>query len=251
MICFAPSPRSRRQNFTLVHELGHFLVNEDDDVLNWLADRSNPAMDVERLCDTVAAQILLPESMVLRVLGEYDPAPEHLRQLYAASRASEEVCAIALAQRLRGRGAVVLIRRRTAAVMFAAGSGWPPLVVPRGLAVPQHHPLRELGIRQRWSGWTTQDLRLATSETLPDRPMPNLLFTLAEAGPKRTTAILLDSQSADARGSAKSTRAVQIGSRYGEITICPNCGRESISDAYPCEDCGAPPCGECGRCRCM
>lgn len=252
VICFAPSPHSRRQNFTLLHELGHFLVNEDDGVLDWLADRPDPATDVERLCDAVAAQILLPESTTTRVLDGRRPAPEHLQQLYSVSRASEEVCAIALAGRLSVRGAVVLIRRRTAAVVFAASSGWPPVLVPRGLAVPPHHPLRELGIRQRWSGWTTSDLRLAIAGPLPETLVPNLFQASAEAGPNRTTTILLDTGSIDGAEDHPSARhAFDLDGPYRQISICPHCGHGSNSNTYPCEECRVPPCMQCGRCRCM
>ena len=60
IICYAPSPGSRRQNFTLLHELGHLHVNDDDDALDWLADRADPSGDLERLCDAIAAGVLLP-----------------------------------------------------------------------------------------------------------------------------------------------------------------------------------------------
>lgn len=252
VICFAPSPHSRRQNFTLLHEFGHFLANEDDDVLDWLADRPDPATDIERLCDAVAAQILLPESTTTRILDGRRPSPEHLQQLYTASEASEEVCAIALAGRLSVRGAVVLIRRRTATVAFAASSGWPPLLVPRGLAVPPHHPLRELGIRQRWSGWTTSDLRLAATEPVPETLIPNLLQARAQAGRNRTTAILLDTRSIDGAEDYWLARHVFDPDQPDRnSSVCPRCSHRSNPNTYPCEECGAPPCWRCGQCRCV
>lgn len=251
VICFAPSPNSRRQNFTLLHELGHFLANEDDDVLDWLADKNNPASDLERLCDAVAARILLPESTTTRVLGGRQPAPEHLHQLYSASRASEEVCAIALAGHLRTRGAVILIRRRTAAVAFAASTGWPPLLVPRGLEVPQHHPLRELGIRQRWSGWTTSDLRLGITEPFPDMMIPDLMRAWAQAGSNRTTAILMDTREDDGPEWPKRTDNTITPCQQGaHILLCRHCGHGLNPNIYPCEDCRIPPCWQCGHCQC-
>ena len=54
IICYAPSLRSRRQNFTLLHEFGHLCVDGDDDALDWLADRADPPADLERLCDAIA-----------------------------------------------------------------------------------------------------------------------------------------------------------------------------------------------------
>jgi hypothetical protein len=259
IICYAPSPGSRRQNFTLLHELGHLCVNDDDDALDWLADRADPSGDLERLCDAIAAEILLPLSTITQVLSGSAPQPGHLRQLYTASRASEEVCAIALAAHLPSRGAITLIHRRTATVAFAAGSGWPPLSIPRGLTVPPGHPLRDLGTRQRWSGWTTPDLRLAFS-ALPGGPghpsgsfSPEcLLEAQAEAGPRRTTAILLDTTShpqgrpqaeGDADHGAADVAKTQL--------VCLICGHTGAREHYPCPECGVPPCPACGRCPCL
>lgn len=257
VICYAPSPGSRRQNFTLLHEFGHLLINEDSDALDWLADRSEPSNDLERFCDAIAAEILLPTSTIIRALAGDAPAPGHLRQIYAASRASEEVCAIALAAYLPVRGAVVLIRRRTATVAFAASSGWPPLSIPRDLAVPPRHPLRELGTRQRWSGWTTPDLGLAFAEH-PEKagiatpPVNRLLRAQAEAGPRRTIAMLLDVEGVGQAADDSSLRADgHSGFRDPRQLICPRCGNGTDSNHYSCEECGFPPCPGCGHCRCL
>jgi Zn-dependent peptidase ImmA (M78 family) len=257
VICYAPTPESRRQNFTLLHELGHILINGDDEALDWLADRPDPSSDLERLCDAIAAEILLPTSTIAHVLAGRTPAPRHLRELYAASRASEEVCAIALAARLPVRGAVVLIQRRIAAVTFAASSGWPPLSIPRGLAVPARHPLRDLGTRQRWTGWTTSELSLAFTERLAANipyPSASLLRALAEAGPRRTTLILLDIPGLDEAVDDHIHWIPGLGHNASQdtvISICRICGNDMASNNYPCEECGVPPCPECGRCRCL
>jgi hypothetical protein len=260
IICYVPSPRSRRQNFTLLHELAHLLVSEDDAALDWLADRTSPSSDLERLCDAIAAEILLPASTVTQVLAGSTPAPGHLRQLYTGSRASEEVCAIALAARLPARGAIALIQRRTAAVAFAASSGWPLISIPRGLAVPPHHPLRDLGTRQRWSGWTTPDLRLAFTElpgtakgASPSRR--SLLRVQAEAGTRRTTAILLEtaasSEAEDGYPRAASDSGHGVAHALEGNVLCPVCGQAGARDNYPCPECGIPPCPACGRCPCL
>jgi hypothetical protein len=261
VICYAPSPGSRRQNFTLMHEFGHLLINEDDESLDWLADRADPSSDLERLCDAIAAEILLPSSTIARVLAGDAPEPRHLRQLYAGSHASEEVCAIALAAHLPVRGAVVLIRRKTATVTFAASSGWPPLSIPRGLSIPPRHPLRELGTRQRWSGWITSDLGLAfvqqpNKTELPQDHRNPLLRAQAEAGPRRTTAILLNAASTS-QVAPEHSLGVETGKSYSRRSpapgerACPTCGHAAATEHYPCEECGVPPCPACGHCRCL
>ena len=190
------------------------------------------------------------------------PAPGHLQQLYAASRASEEVCAIALAACLPARGAIALIQRRSATVAFAAASGWPPLPMPRGLALPPSHPLRDLGTRQRWSGWTTPDLRLAFN-TLPPTakrssssfPWTQLLRTQAEAGPRRTIAVLLDitrsgETEKDGPQAAREPDYTKANAPRAEL-VCQVCGHAGIREHYPCPECGVPPCPACGRCPCL
>ena len=258
IICYAPSPRSRRQNFTLLHEFAHLCVDEDDDALDWLADRADPPADLERLCDAIAAEILIPASVVARLLGGSAPEPGHLRQLYAASSASEEVCAIALASRIPVRGAVLLIRRDNATVTFTASSGYPFLRIPRDLPVPPRHPLRDLGTRQRWAGWTTPDLRMALTDLpakasefrISDEPF---LRAHAEAGLRRITAILMDIASPGGVADDRFRRAGESpldAARVPEPIACPACGQASAHSSYPCEECGAPPCPACGRCRC-
>lgn len=258
IICYAPSPRSRRQNFTLLHEFGHLCVNGDDDALDWLADRADPPTDLERLCDAIAAEILIPAPAVTRLLAGSPPEPWHLKQLYAASSASEEVCAIALAAHIPMRGAVLLIRRDTATVTFAASSGYPPLRIPRDLPVPPRHPLRDLGTRQRWAGWTTPDLRLACTD-LPAKASNSritrepFLRTQAEAGLRRTTAILHDTAGPSRSVGDQFRRAGELppdAARVSDLVTCPACGQTSARSSYPCEDCGVPPCPACGSCCC-
>ena len=208
--------------------------------------------------DAIAAEILIPDSVVTRLLGGSSPEPAHLRHLYAASSASEEVCAIALASRIPVRGAVLLIRRDTATVTFAAGSGYPSLRIPRDLLVPPGHPLRDLGTRQQWTGLTTPDLRLALTDLptkaagsrIPDEPF---LRAHAEAGPRRTTAVLMDNASPGGPEDDLFRRARKSppdAARVPEPIACPACGQASARSSYPCEECGAPPCPACGRCRC-
>src|SRR5260370_40861823 len=60
VVLYAPSPFSRRENFTLTHEVGHKLTEEDNDALDWLADRDQPGRDLAQLCDLIPATLLLP-----------------------------------------------------------------------------------------------------------------------------------------------------------------------------------------------
>jgi Zn-dependent peptidase ImmA (M78 family) len=81
VVLYAPSPNSRRENFTLTHELGHKLAEEDDDALDWLANRDHPERDLERLCDLIAARLLLPDTLIAQILDRRPPEAVHIGAL--------------------------------------------------------------------------------------------------------------------------------------------------------------------------
>src|SRR5438309_7115758 len=59
---------TRRDNFTLLHELGHWLVGRTWRAKAWTQDEPNPQRAEEEICDHFAAQILLPSDLVDAVL---------------------------------------------------------------------------------------------------------------------------------------------------------------------------------------
>ncbi len=146
VILYAPTPWSRRENFTLAHELGHWLVDQAPDVYDWLADQDEPGRLLETACDRIAQRLLLPEAAALTVIGAGPLTAQHLIDLYDASQASRPVCAIALAKRLPGLGAVAIIDRATQEVTHASvkpdpEQGWPIVFPWRGQQLTQGHAL--------------------------------------------------------------------------------------------------------------
>lgn len=122
VILYAVTPWSRRENFTLAHELGHWLADEAPDIYDWLADQNDPGCLLETVCDKVAERLLLPESAALAVVGKGPVRSQHLSDLYDATQASRPVCAIALAKHLPGLGAtaIAIIDRYTGVVTHAS-----------------------------------------------------------------------------------------------------------------------------------
>src|SRR5690349_3943356 len=53
VILYAPTPASRRENFTLAHELGHWLAENAPDVYDWLANQDDPGRLLETVCDRI------------------------------------------------------------------------------------------------------------------------------------------------------------------------------------------------------
>jgi Zn-dependent peptidase ImmA (M78 family) len=60
VILYAPTPYSRRENFTLAHELGHWLVDQVEEVIDWLADQQEPQRLLETVCDRIAQGLFTP-----------------------------------------------------------------------------------------------------------------------------------------------------------------------------------------------
>lgn len=143
-IMYSPTPGSRKENFTLLHEVGHILVERDDEALNWLADRDDPDSEVERLCEEIAADLAIPESLLDDVVGSGPITGEDLKVIVARSAASGPACAIALSNRLSS-GAVVIIDRAIGRVVHSALRGDDLAIYPwRNAAVPVTHPLLTL-----------------------------------------------------------------------------------------------------------
>jgi Zn-dependent peptidase ImmA (M78 family) len=243
VVVYAPSPYSRRENFTLTHELGHKLTEEDDDTLDWLADRDQPKRDLEQLCNLIAARLLLPDALVTQVLNRRAPEASHTRALYEASAASEVVCAIALAQRLPCQGAVVIMDIGTSTVSHASVASpdddeWPLAYPWSRQEIPTHHRLARLdagqAVREK-SWWATpwgarQDYYLD-----------------AIAGSRRIHAVLAVQDLWQV--TRFHTDTPETTGRPACHLDCP-CGYHGTARGYPCSDCGQPYCPSCKECMC-
>ena len=149
VILYAPTPASRRENFTLAHELGHWLAENAPDVYDWLANQEDPGRLLETVCDRIAQRLLLPDSAAKAVIGSGPIRAQHLFDLYGATQASRPVCAIALAKHLPGLGAIIIINRYTGVVAHASVNpdperGWPTVFPWRNQRVADTHPLLRL-----------------------------------------------------------------------------------------------------------
>jgi Zn-dependent peptidase ImmA (M78 family) len=146
VVFFAPTANSKRANFTLCHEVAHYLIGEDDDseTLDWVADLDEPDQVIEQVCDLVASRLLVPEAMVTAVLEDVGLGGRAVAELFDRSEASREVCAIAMSERLSCDGFVALVNRDEDTITFASrahdGRPYPRRRDP----VPAGHPLLRL-----------------------------------------------------------------------------------------------------------
>lgn len=241
-ILYSPTPDSRRENFTLLHEYAHVLVDQDDDASVWIADLEHPSRELEALCDQIAGLLLIPDTFLDTIVGPGPVTGQHVLELFKESpSASQFVCAIAVARRLTSRGAILLTDRATQTVVFATLVNNPPVFPVAGQDIPHGHTLRLLApgqivaVRSFWqTPWGS----------------PQRYYLSASASPKRTYAILAEDDLWNIeRFHAPDERQTED-SRPTRTLVC-KCGYSGTFRAWPCPDCGQSPCPRCSRCDCQ
>lgn len=243
VILYAPTPMSRRENFTLAHELGHWLAEKAPDIYDWLADQDDPGRLLETVCDRIAQRLLLPEKAARAVVGDGPLKAQHLIDLHAATQASRPVCAIALAKHLPGLGAIAIIDRYTGTVAHASvkpdpDQGWPTVFPWRDQQLPDGHPL--LGLASGAS----------TSRRLPWRTPWGTqadFYIDAVGDDRRVIAVFCGS---DLWGIERFHAPVEREFDARPLLSGSCCGTTFERRGYPCPSCREPFCPRCGDCRC-
>lgn len=241
VILYAPTATSRRETFTLAHELGHWLVEQTDEVYDWLADQDDPARLLETVCDHIARRLLVPDAIIDAVVREPVRAG-HVLDLYDASLASEPACAIALANRLRRLGAVVIIDDGVvtyASVQPDPSEGWPTVFPWPGHSVPNGHPIRNIpvdGSLTRRTFWQTpwgarQDYYIDAV-----RKRNRVIAVFSDIDLWNAETLHLDEER-------------EFDQRPVSEIRC--CGETRSVRGYPCPSCAKPFCPVCELCRCQ
>ena len=245
VILYAPTFNSRRENFTLAHELGHWLVDQAANVYDWLADQDDPPRLLETVCDRIAQKLLLPENLVSEVLQGGRPCAEHVLRLFDISNASLPACAIALADRLPALGAVVIIDSSSNTISSASVKedrhrGWPKVFPWPAQRVPPGHPLATIAMRsdaslRQKTYWTNQ---WGAQESF---------YVDAVAMERRVVAVFsaVDLWNAE---QLHLDPEREFSPNAGVRVRC--CGADQTARGFPCNDCGQPYCPQCRRCHC-
>lgn len=243
VVLYAPTPNSRRQNFTMAHELGHWIVERDEGFFNWIADQDKAAILLESVCDRIAQRLLLPEPLVTQVLDGAPVRARHVAELFDASNASWPACAIALSRRLRGLAAIALVDRDDGLVNHASvqpdpDEGWPAIFPWRGQVLDPAHALMSLAPgktltrRVSWRAPWGSEAEFFVDAFADDRRVVAVLVAHDVWGvePGR----VLEPRDYDTRP-------------MGKITCC---GQERLVRGYPCAKCGQQFCPVCKKCQC-
>lgn len=117
----------RRQQFTLLHELGHHIQKTDIDLGTRIVEHREPEAFEDACCDAFAAQVLLPDDLVNAHISGRGPTVRTATELFESSNASRAAICVRLANHLRSPGAVVVLDG-AGVVSFAAARGglYPP-----------------------------------------------------------------------------------------------------------------------------
>lgn len=241
-ILIAPTPNSRRESFTVLHEYAHMLVEDDDDAIDWLVDRPDPDRDREALCNEIASRILIPESEVTAVVGSGPLRARHVQELHRRNpHASQMACVVALARRLPCAGAIVLTDRQDNRVVFASTGGDLDVRPRREVAVPPNHPLRRvtpstpLTARSFWAEPWGESRELYLDATASDRRtysimLVNDVWGISDFHPEQPQTVRPD--------------------RPAQHVRCW-CGVDREVSGWPCDSCKRVFCPSCGRCDCQ
>ena len=242
VIMYAPTP-SRRENFTLAHEIGHWLVNQVDAIFSWLGDLEDGVRMLETLCDRIARRLLVSDDAITSVLGRQPVSVTQLRALYDATHASIPVCLISLAKRLPCTGAVVDIDPSSWMVTYSSVQpdpqrGWPAVVPWPGQVVMDGHPLRHLT--------AGNDLQRKTWWSTPWGQRDAFYIDATHTGSRILAVFAANDLWSIDRFHAPAQRAFD--ERPERWVTC--CGQNRKVRGWPCPNCDGGYCPACKRCSC-
>lgn len=237
VILYRPTP-SRRENFTLMHELGHHLIDNNVECLSWIADQPDPSRVLEQVCDHIAAHLLITAADVDTALAGGPPDASAVLRLFAGTEASRSACAIAVARKLPCDGFVVLVEEGAGEVFFASRARDTRPYAWKGDQIAAGHPLRQELPPARTLAWWQYprgaERRAYYMSTATDRGWTVAVF--AENDLFGVADLHLPQQVEEDRG-------------YDGQVTCP-CGYSGPTRWWPCKECGQSQCPKCGECAC-
>jgi Zn-dependent peptidase ImmA (M78 family) len=241
-IAYLPTPGSRRENFTLLHELGHHLFRQSDDVISALADLDDEDGRIaeENLCDAFAGRTLIPDEIVNKVLHGRRPEARDLSELFDNSIGSREVCAIRLAERMACFGYVAVLDPLDHSVRFASGSPQCQYRWKRGSKLPPSHPV--------WQASKKPDGFRGEGPVIWNGGRKSMWLDAIKDG-RAVVAIFSEERYWKASGLNILSGTSTMARPPAMSGTCRHCGADTWG-YRACEKCGDVRCNECGKCGC-
>jgi Zn-dependent peptidase ImmA (M78 family) len=228
---------SDRENFTLTHELAHFLVERDDAAIDWLACQPDTAKLTEQLCDAIASRLLISEEVI--IAAGATPSGELVARLAETTHASAHVCAIRVASRLPCAGFVAVVDPYGHAVIYASRREDTRPYAWQGDSIPEYHILRSIA--------PGQPIAAESWWPFPDGSRSRYYISAFRQG-DRVYAVFAEDDLWQAvafhppRESHEDTRPLH------EMRC--RCGYSGTFHGYPCSECHKPYCPKCQSCGC-
>lgn len=236
LVLYRPTT-SRRQNFTLAHELAHHLIDQDDDCLSWLADEPDAGRAVEQLCDKIAGELLMRRGVVDQLLVDSALDAEAVANLYASTSASRSACMVTMARRMPCEGFLALIDPATHEVFYATRAHDTRPYAWKGDMPPATHPLAgdhpPIKAKSWWPA-ANGDRREYYLSTHRSGDWLFAVFTVNDLWGVETLHV--------------SNPGYEDRAYDGEIK-CP-CGYAGATRWWPCDKCGTSQCPKCRECEC-
>lgn len=228
---------SDRENFTVTHELAHFLVERDDAAIDWLASQPDTAKLTEQLCDAIASRLLIPDEAI--TTAGVTPSGELVARLAATTHGSDHVCAIRVASRLPCAGFVAVVDPYGHAVIYASRREDTRPYAWRGDPIPENHILRRIAAGEPMSAeswWPFPDGSRSRYYVSAFRQDDRVYAVFAEDDLWQAVAFH------PPRESHEDTRPLH--------ELHCRCGYSGTFRGYPCSECHKPYCPRCQSCGC-
>lgn len=241
LVLYVPGP-GRRSNFTLVHELGHHVIDTapDPDLFDWIQDQQNPQRALEQACDVFAAAILLSRDLVDGVVDVGPARARHVADLYENSGASRHACLIALGRKLSCEGFLASVNVDDMTVFASCRTGETRPYGWKGDSIPAAHPIRDLADGRERSAEAHWPYPSGTTRRYyfnAYRDGDWIYIIHAEANLWGSSPLSIEDPG-------------QQRSDYSAEVNCPDCGFSGITGQFPCPICKASFCPDCKRCDC-
>jgi hypothetical protein len=234
----------RHDNFTLAHELGHYLIDTDPDPAfsDWLQDLPERRRVIEQACELFAGTLLVPPGLVDAVVGDGPLRARHVRDLYDNSSASRNACLIAMTRKLPCEGFVTSISVDDMRVFAGSRKGDTRPYGWTGDPVPAAHPARSIEEGRDRTGevrWPYPDgdtRRFYVDAHRHDR----WVYAIHAMGNLWGSSNL----SIEDPGRELARDPVDFKCGYAD------CDFVGATRSFPCSECGARYCPKCSRCGC-
>lgn len=241
LVLYVPTA-GRRPHFTLAHELGHHLIDNDPNTefFDWIQDQENPGRVLEQACDMFASAVLLPRDFVDGIVGAGPVQARHVAELYEGSEASRHACLISLGRKLSCEGFLATVRFDAMTVFASSRTadtrpyGW------KGDPIPATHPIRSLvdgGERSAEAFWPYPGGSTRRYYFNARRDGAWIYVIHAEANLWKSSALSIEDPGEERTD-------------YSAEVRCSGCGFRGVTHLFPCPVCKGNFCPSCKECDC-